>query len=286
MQEIVQIIVNGLLYGAVLGLVSLGISLIFGVMRVVNLAHGEMVVLGAYIGVFTTGAWWGLPLAALAGGVLGFAIQRVVIRDRVAGNTLRSVIITFGLSMAGLGILSVTVGGTPRGYRLDLTPGYEIAGIFLRTERLIAGGAALALILALFLFMYRTRIGAGMRAVAQHRDAAAACGVNVKRVDWMAFALASALAVLAGFVLSYQYVAYPNFGNEWLLQSIVVVVIGGLGSLIGAVVAGLALGVWVALGSFMVGSTVSNLLVFSALFLALLFRPQGLGGVALNEERG
>lgn len=286
MELIVQIVVNGLFYGAVLALVSLGISLIFGVMRVVNLAHGEMVVLGAYIGVFTTGAWYGLLAAAVVGAVLGAVIQRVVISDRVAGNTLRSVIITFGLSMAGLGLLSVTVGGNPRGYDLNLTPGYEVAGIFVRTERLIAGGAATLLIVLLFLFLFRTRIGAGMRAVSQHRDAAATCGVNVKMIDALAFGLASALAVLAGFVLSYQYVTYPNFGNEWLLQSIVVVVLGGLGSLVGAVVAGLALGVWFAVGSFMVGSTMSNLMVFAVLFLTLLFRPQGLGGVALSEERG
>ena len=286
MQEILQITINGLLYGAVLALVALGIALIFGVMRVVNLAHGEFVVIGAYIGVFTTGSWYGMVGAALAGAVFGFIIQRVIISDRVAGNPLRSVIVTFGLSMTLLGLISVTLGGNPRGYSNGFTPGYEIAGIFVRTERLIAGAAAMLLILALFLFLYRTRVGAGLRAVSQHRDAAAACGVNVKFMDGLAFALASALAVLAGFVLSYQYVTYPNFGNEWLLQSIVVVVLGGLGSVVGAVVAGIALGVWFALGSFFVGSTMSNLLVFSVLFLSLLFRPQGLGGLAVNEERG
>ena len=278
-----QVLVNGILFGALLALAAAGLALIFGVMRIVNLAHGEFIAAGAFFGFFAIGSWkWSLwvALAAVlaAGALVGYVLQVVLLRKVVGEGPLRSLLLTFGLSMVLLGSLSLAFSGDVRSYEAPFGGSVSALGIQVPRQSVLIAGIALVLFLCLIAMMFWTKTGAALRATAQHRDAAAACGVNLARIDAIALAVSISLVGAAGLLLSMRYVVRPEFGQPWLLQSIIVIVLGGMGSLSGAAAGGVAIGVAFTALSYLYGSVVGQLALYAAIFLLLLVRPHGFAG--------
>lgn len=282
MELVVQLVVNGLAHGVVLSLVAVGVALIFGVMRVLNLAHGELVAVGGYLGFLVVGGnglslWAAVPLALVAGFGFGWVLQRSVLRDVAGRGGLDSLLLTFGLSMAMIGGLSFIFSTSLRQYRSPISGSTTVLGITLPNQSLVIGGTALLLFALLLALLYRTHLGAGLRAVAQHRDAAAACGVDLRKADAMAFGVGAALAIAGGLLLSVRFTVYPAFGEQWLLQSIIAVVLGGLGSLSGAVMGSLLIGVAFSLIAYWAGTTlVAALTLYVAFLVFILVRGGGM----------
>lgn len=283
MALMLQLAINGLVFGALLGLVALGLALVFGVMRIVNFAHGEFITLGAYVTYFLvtkTGLspLWGIPLAALLGAAIGLAVQMLVI-SRLAGRPeLDALMTTYALSIVGLGLFAFAFGGDFRTYAAGPSGNVTLGGAVIGWRSItvlltcaIAGAATLALVA-------RARIGLGFRAVAQNRDAAAACGVNVVASERLAFSVAVALAAICGALISFIGTTTPTVGHEWLLDAFVVVIIGGLGSISGALVAAVALGLLHSFASYFLDDSWAQILIYLLLYVTLLVRPQGLLG--------
>lgn len=280
---ILQLSINGLVFGALLGLVALGLALVFGVMRLVNFAHGEFITLGAYatyLLVTMTGLspLWGIPIAALLGAAIGLAVQMLVV-SRLAGRPeLDALMTTYALSIIGLGLFAFAFGGDFRTYSAGPGGNVTLAGVVVGWRSItvlvacvIVGAATLALV-------SRARIGLGFRAVAQNREAAAACGVNVIASERLAFSVAVALAAICGALISFIGTTTPNVGHEWLLDAFVVVIIGGLGSISGALIAALALGLLHSFASYFLDDSWAQIMTYVLLYVALLVRPHGLLG--------
>jgi branched-chain amino acid transport system permease protein len=278
-----QVIVNGILFGALLALAAAGLALIFGVMRIVNLAHGEFIAAGAFFGFFAIGSWqlnvWVALLVVLAAGALtGFILQVVLLRKIVGEPPLRSLLMTFGLSMVLLGSLSLAFSGNVRSYEAPFAGSLSALGIQVPRQSVLIAGVAVALFMCLIAMLFWTKTGAALRATAQHRDAAAACGVNLAKIDAVALAVSLALVGAAGLLLSMRFPVRPEFGQPWLLQSIIVIVLGGMGSLFGAAAGGVTVGVAFTLLSYQYGSVVGQLALYAGIFLLLLVRPHGFAG--------
>ena len=278
-----QLALNGLVFGALLGLVAIGLALVFGVMRIVNFAHGEFITLGAYatyllVTYAGVSPLWGIPVAALLGAAIGLAVQTLVI-SRVSGRPeLDALMTTYALSIVGLGLFAFAFGGDFRTYSQGPGGNVTLAGVVVGWRSLtvlfacvLTGAVTLALVT-------RARIGLGFRAVAQNRDAAASCGVNVVASERIAFSAAVALAAICGALISFIGTTTPTVGHEWLLDAFVVVIIGGLGSISGALIAALALGLLHSFASYFLDDSSAQIITYVLLYVVLLVRPHGLLG--------
>ncbi len=282
---VIQAVINGLLIGGIYGLVSIGVSLIFGVVKFVNFAHGEFLM----VAMFATFWMWQLlgldPYVSLFISVplmflFGACVQQVLFRRVIGGSDLPQIFLTFalGILLANLALLFFRADvRTVRTPYTDAT--INIANeIFISWPRLIAFLVALALSGALFTFLTRTDIGQAMRAAAQDRDTAMLVGIDPDRVYRVAVGLASALAAAAGTLLMPFFVVHPYVGAQFGLIAFVVVIVGTLGDIRGALLGGLLLGVVESLGIQFVGADSGRILVFLILLLTLILRPSGLFG--------
>ena len=275
---------NGLTFAALLFLVSSGFTLIFGLMRIVNLAQGSLYLLGGYIGLSVirgTGSYWLALLAgALAVAVFGLLIERGLLRA-VRGRPMSEILLTVGLSFIVADVALAVWGGDP----ITIDPPAaidgrtELLGVTYPVFRLAVLGLGIAVALGLWLLLERTRIGAVVRAGVDDREMAAALGINVKAVFTAVFALGSLLAGLAGVVGGAYLSLYPGADTEILTYALVVVVVGGLGSLRGAALAALLVGLVYVFGQSLVPN-LAYFVVFAPMALVLILRPQGLFGRA------
>jgi Branched-chain amino acid ABC-type transport system, permease components len=281
MTTAVQVLANGLLYGSVLSLVSVGISLVFGVMNVLNFAQGAMVAIGVYLGYFVVGqAGWPLivavPLGVLAGLALGVLAQRVALYRISSVEPLRPLLATFGLGLLVVGLLGALFTTDIRAYEGPLRGSLNLGGVKLPTQSVALGLAGLAIVGVIYYVVYHSRFGLGLRATTQHREAAASCGVNLDKMDAIAFGLGTAIAVGGGVLLSIRYPAYPTIGDAWLLQGLVAAIIGGLRSILGGVVGAMVVGVVFTALTYVTGnSQVASLLIYVTLGLLILVRGGG-----------
>ncbi len=278
-----QLVVNGLVFGGLLGLVALGLALIFGVMRVVNFAHGEFITLGAYATylLVTRAAlspFVGVPVAFLLGALVGWLVQVAVVARVANRPELEVLMVTYALSVVGLGLFSEGFGGDFRSYAEGPTGNLRVAGIVVGWRSLSVLIVCLVLGVLTLLLVQRSRTGLGLRAIAQNRDAAAACGINVLSSEQAAFSLAVGLAAAAGALVSLIGTTTPTVGHEWVLDGFVVVVLGGMGSITGALVVSLALGLINSFASYALDDSWARILTYLLLYLAILARPQGLLG--------
>jgi branched-chain amino acid transport system permease protein len=275
---------NGLTFASLLFLVSSGFTLIFGLMRIVNLAQGSLYLLGGYIGLSVirgTGSYWLALLAgAIAVAVFGLLIERGLLRA-VRGRPMSEILLTVGLSFIVADVALAIWGGDP----ITLDPPAvidgrtELLGVTYPVFRLAVLGLGIAVALGLWLLLERTRIGAVVRAGVDDREMAAALGINVKAVFTAVFALGSLLAGLAGVVGGAYLSLYPGADTEILTYALVVVVVGGLGSLRGAALAALLVGLVYVFGQSLVPN-LAYFVVFAPMALVLIVRPQGLFGRA------
>jgi branched-chain amino acid transport system permease protein len=285
MDAVVQLIVNGLLLGGVLALSALGFNIIFGVMRVVNLAHGDLVVIAALTCAVAYGRWHInplllLPITVLGGFIIGACIQRFLLRrlpPEIASGEASSLTLTFGLSYflagAGLWIFGGQIRSVPY-----LTSSIQLGAISVPQARLLAFVAAIVIAGLLGLFLRYTPIGRAIRATSMNLDGALACGVDADFVRTVSFGLGSAVAAAAGTLLSYVYTFNPQDGIPFTISAFAVVAIGGLGSYTGALIGALVLGFAQSFASYYAGSTLADAAPYVLFVLVMLVLPQGILG--------
>ncbi|HZB91292.1 MAG TPA: branched-chain amino acid ABC transporter permease [Stellaceae bacterium] len=283
---LLQVIVGGLLLGAVYALFSSGLSLIWGMMNVINFAHGEFVMLGMYAALMTVVWIGGGPgVFALAAAValfpLGVIVYFALIREVMRGPMLAQILSTFGLALllryAAFWIFSPNFVTLPQ---TSLTGTVALGGILLNVAQLVGGLVAVALTLGLHLLLTRTAIGSQLLAVAEDRQAAMLMGIRPDRMQALAWGLSAASAGIAGALWAISFPFSPAVGETFALTAFVVVTLGGFGSVPGALLAGLIIGPIQELSAYLLSPIYKDVVVYG-LFVALLwFRPQGLLGRA------
>jgi branched-chain amino acid transport system permease protein len=277
-------LLNGVTFGALLFLVSSGFTLIFGLMRIVNLAQGSLYLIGGYLGlsiIRETGSYWlALIGAAVAIGALGLVMERGLLRI-VRGRPMSEILLTVGLSFIAADLALAVWGGDPQ--QLEVPAAIDdrttIFGITYPVFRIVVLGLGAVVAIGLWFLLERTRIGAIIRAGVDDREMVAALGVDIKKVFTGVFALGALLAGLAGVVGGAYLSLYPGADTEILTYSLVVVVIGGLGSLRGAILGSLLVGLIYDFGQSLVPD-LAYFVVFAPMALVLIVRPQGLFGRA------
>jgi branched-chain amino acid transport system permease protein len=280
---ILQLLINGLVVGGLLALVALGLALIFGVMRVVNFAHGEFVTLGAYAtwllaGQFGLSPLIGVPLSFAIGAALGWAVQAALIGRVATRPSLDMLMVTYALSALGLGLFSLAFGGDFRSYSGGPTGDIRVLGASIGLRSLTVLCVCAVLAGAVLLLLRSARVGLALRAVAQNRDAAASSGIDVRRTERITFSLAVGLASAAGSLVSLIGTTTPTVGHDLVLDGFVVVVVGGLGSVPGALLAALFIGLVQSVCGFALDDAWAKIITYVLLYAALLLRPQGLFG--------
>jgi branched-chain amino acid transport system permease protein len=280
--ELVQTLVNGILLGGLYGLIGLGLSINFGIMRVVHLVHGDFVVLGAYflvVGLVPAGI---PPLVAAALVVpalfaVGWLIQRLFIQPTLGRGVLPPLIVTFGLSMVLENALLLLVTADARTLQTHLAQaGVPLGGITIPLVRLVDFGVGLACLGLLLLLLARSRLGRALRATSDDPDTARVMGIDPRRIYAAAAGIAAALGGIAGVLLAATSTFYPTTGHDVLLIAFEVVVVGGLGSLTGTFAGGVLLAVAQLLGARYLGPSYGLIAGHLVFLLVLLFRPQGL----------
>ena len=287
----VDLFINGLIIGLFYALMAVGLTLIFGVLKVVNFAHGEFYMVGAYTYTIAalslgTGPWLALPLAMAAGGLVGWLTERTLMRPLYAGYTswglMRddyAVVVTFALSLLLINLVNKVIGPySQRGPALIDIPRIELGPLMLSGQKLIATGVALLMIVGLALFLRYTFWGRQIQAVAQNRLGASLAGIDTARASSIVFAVSGALAALAGALLAPIINASPDVGAFPAIKSYVIVVLGGMGSMPGSIIASLGLGVLESFGAVYISYDYRDTFGLVILMLVLLLRPQGLFG--------
>jgi len=285
METFFQSIVSGILTGSLYAMIGVGLTVIFGVMRIINMAHGDMVMFGMYgaflsitflkIDPFLSIIIW-VPLAFF----VGVFIYRFLLKNIVPAGELNTLLYTAGLSLFIANFVLLIATGDYRTIKLK----YAIMplrpfGIAVPVPLAIAFGMAILITVALYWFLARTDTGRAIRATSQEPEAAALMGVNVSRMAIITFALGTALACGAGVLLAPSLYLYPTVGEILVAKCFVIVVLGGLGSVPGAIAGGLLLGVVESLGAVYVSVPYKDAIGFVIFLLVLLFRPSGLFGV-------
>ncbi len=279
-----QVIINGLLLGGLYGLAAIGFSLIWGVMNIVDLAQGAYLTLGAYI-TFWLFNLWGvdpfltLPISALVLFGLGYLIESQIIKRVLRYGLVMMLVVTYGLNLLLQNAMLVAWSADYR----SVTPAYSGAGLVIGGAsipyiRLALFIAALLLVGLLTFFLSRTRMGNAIRATSLNRLAASFVGVRTDFIYALTYGLAAATVGMAGSLISMVYTVSPSLGGTFMTKIFVVTVLGGFGSISGAVVGGLILGVTEALTASYVAPGLMNAVSFIMLVLILIFRPQGLFG--------
>jgi branched-chain amino acid transport system permease protein len=279
-----QSLISGILVGGVYALIGIGLTIIFGVMRVINFAHGDLLMLGMYLTYFLftllgidpfVSILLTIPLMFLYGGIL----QKVFI-NRILGTLPQNqILLTIGL---GLIMSNAVMLAFTSDYKI-LTTTYSsgsvtILGISVSQPLVISFLITAAITAALYWFLLKTDTGQAIRATAQDREAAQLMGINVKRMSIIAFGLGSSLAGTAGALISPTYYIFPQVGSAFTLKAFVITVLGGMGSIVGATLGGILIGIAESIGGVYIGAGWKEVVVFVLFLLVLLFKPSGLMG--------
>lgn len=273
--------VNGLVWGLILALIALGLTLIFGLLEIINVSHGELYMLGAVLGwyilQFTGNFWVSLLLAPSVVGLLGLAIERGILRP-IEGKPIMTIIATFGLSLIFQQAVLSVFGGAPQRIPAPLSWEVSILGFGYSGYRFFVALCSIVAISSLWGFLHRSRYGMWMRAVRQDREMALALGIPISQVYMLTFGLGAALAALGGILAAPIVALEFRMGLDILPAVFIVVIIGGLGSLQGSLLAALLIGELEGIASVFVTPTTAR--IFSLVFMSavLLFRPEGLLG--------
>ncbi len=284
MHELAQQLVNGLLLGCVYALIAIGLTLIWGVMNIVNFAHGDFLMLSMFVS-FWTYTLWGidpllaLPACALLLFALGLLIYKFAVSRVMGGPMLAQLVVTFGVSIfiANTAVML----WTPDFRLIDkplLSGTWNWGGVPVSVPKLVASAGSVLVSGALVLFLKRTRTGKAILATEMNRDSALLMGVNTDRVNALSFGIGAALVGVAGAFLSMYYYIYPQVGGMFGTLSFCIVALGGFGSIPGAFVAGLLVGLVQTLGGYFFDPAYKYAVVFLLYLVTVWVRPQGLLG--------
>lgn len=278
-----QAVVTGILIGGVYGLVAMGLTLIFGVLDIVNFAHGSFLALALFLSFWLVSSLGMHPYLALAVSipvmfVLGYLVQRGVLSGAMGKPLENQLLITLGLSLVIENTLLLLFGANPRSVQLAGDFGIHILGAVAQWSRVLAFGGALVLAGVLYLVLQRTRLGTAIRAVAANDKGAQLVGINTRQIYAVTFALGTACAGAAGTLVAPLVTIEPSTGSIFNIVAFVVVVLGGMGNVPGALVGGLVIGLTEQLGGIYLPGQSPLLSVFIVFVLVLFLRPQGLFG--------
>ena len=280
----IQLLLNGIVIGVIYALVAMGLSLIFGVLEIVNFAHGEFYMLGAMLAYFLSmnvglGYWPTVLVVTAVAVALGYVFYEALLGSLRGQSFERSILLTLGLSMVlqnGAVFLFTT---TPRMMQTRYSYSNVVVGdVRVSVMRLFALGLGLLAFGALHLILYRTRVGRAMRGVAQNREAALMVGIDPRAVSRLAVAIGIGLSGLAGAALAPVYAVHPLMGFSFVFKAFAIIIIGGLGNISGAALAAVALGILESVAGGFLPLVMADALAFIAMIAILLLRPQGLFG--------
>lgn len=280
-------LVSGLLLGGLFAVTALGLSLVFGVMRLVNLAHGELVVLGAYLALELSrhgglDPLLTMPVVAAVLFVIAAPVYRVLLEPLMSRGPEPALLTTFALSVIAQNLFILIWSGDTQTLRASyVTSSVTVAGIRVPVTYLISFGCALVLAAAMHLLLQRTSLGRQIRASSEDAEAASVLGVNVARVHMLVFALAAACAAIGGVLVGITFDFTPTTGITYLISGFAVVVLGGLGSVKGTLIGAIGLGIIESVGAAFFGDSYRDFIGFAAFFVVLSLRPQGLFGRVL-----
>jgi branched-chain amino acid transport system permease protein len=283
---LLQTLASGLLIGLIYALVSVGLTLIFGVMDIVNFSHGEFLMFGMYSGfwlyaIFQLDPIYTLPLTAIFLFGVGVLVYRVVISKIINAPMLSQIFTTFGLMILFRGLAQFFWKPDFRTVDNSVVSGTaSLFGIQVGLPQLTAGVGAILVTAGIYLFLTRTRAGAALEATAADKEAARLMGIDTQRMFAMAWGLGAACAGVAGALLSTFFPIFPEVGANFILIAFVVVNLGGFGSVLGALYAGILVGVIEVMGGFLLGPQYKLAIVLALFLGVLMFRPQGLMGKA------
>jgi branched-chain amino acid transport system permease protein len=279
-----QVVANGLLLGAIYAAVGVGFSLTWGVLNIINIAHGAMVMLGAYI------TWWlftragldpflSIPVSMLAMFALGYVLQRYLINRVIPYGVFMTLVLTFGISLFLIDLALILFTGDYR----SVTPAYagagvDLGGVILPYQRLGVFAVSLLLVGGLNAVLSYTKLGRAIRATALNRQAAQLVGVDILAIYAVTFGIGAAMAGAAGSMLATTQTISPVMGNTFIGKSFIIATLGGLGTVQGALIGGLVLGLVESIGSAIIGPSYQLAIGYAILVLVLIFRPEGIAG--------
>lgn len=289
---LLQLIVNGLLLGGIYALISIGLTLIFGVVRVINFAHGEFLMLSMYITYFSytylglnpyLSLLIGVPLMFLA----GMAIDQIIIRPLREAPAYMHVFATVGLSIVLLNLALFLFTGDYQSIHMAFAEKtFHLGSLSLSYAKLIIFFAAILVSVGLFLLLQYTNIGKQIRAIAQDRMAAKLMGINLNKIYMLTFGIGTALVGIAGGLILPVYYVFPSVGVYFVLTAFVVVVLGGMDNMVGALLGGFIIGITDSLSGYYIDPSLKEVVSFIIFLIVLLIRPSGLMGIVGSEEMG
>jgi branched-chain amino acid transport system permease protein len=283
MIELLQQVLNGLAIGSVYTLVALGLTVVFGILGIAHFAHGSLAMFGGYL-TFVFSTTMGVPFfAAIAmampvGAIMGMLIERLAYRPVRDAPHINAFIIALGLTMMLEGGNLLMFGADQVIIQTPYQNVFEFGGLFVSQLRLVVFFTSVSLVALVTVLLLKTKTGKSVRAVAQNRHAAVLMGVNVNFVSSIVFAISSALGVAAGALIGALLALAPGVGESFAVKGFAVLILGGLGSLPGAIVGGLVLGVSESLAAGFLSSAYKDVISFLVMILVLLVMPQGLMG--------
>jgi branched-chain amino acid transport system permease protein len=280
-----QMIINGLMLGMSYALIALGLTLIFGIMNIVNFAHGQMCMLGSFImyylyGVFHWNFFITLIICALILALVGVIFERFFFRRflHFSSREENSMLLAIGTALLLENIALISFGEKHRGVPPLNDYIFDIAGIYIPANRIIIFAVSIVSIIALLLFIQRTRYGLAMRALAQDKEVTFLMGVDIDKISMMGFALGASLAGVAGGLLALIFPIFSGSGGSLSIKAFIMIMIGGAGVVPGAIVGAFILGMLESIGYGLIPGSATYLFIFSAAILLLIIRPLGIMG--------
>ena len=289
MQSFMSYLVSGLGLGSVYAIIALGYSMVYGIAKMLNFAHGDVIMAGAFVAFFALRAGIPLPVTVLIAIVicmgLGVLIERLAYKPLRQASKLAVLITAIGVSYFLQNAALLLWGSDTKIFPTVITGTFEIGGVSISVLTLITILVCVLIIIALSLFINKTNTGRAMRACSEDKDAAALMGINVNRIISITFAIGSGLAAIASILLCSAYPSvYPTLGSMPGIKAFTAAVFGGIGSIPGAFLGGLLLGVIENLAKAYISTQMSDAIVFAVLIIVLLIKPTGLLGKKLNEK--
>lgn len=283
--EILQQTINGLAIGGVYVLIALGLTTVFGILGIAHFAHGSISMFGGYLTFFLVTAKGlpvlaAIPVALAAGIILGLVVEMLAYRPVRNANHINAFIVALGLTMMVEGINLQLFGHEQVVIPTGLSRVFRLGGITVPELRLYVIITAIVLVVAMMVFVERTKTGQAIRAVAENRDAAILMGVNVRTIPLIVFSMSTALGVAAGIMVGALFAIAPGIGEGLVVKGFAVLILGGLGSFPGAILGGTVLGITESIAAGFISSAYKDVIAFVVMILVLLIRPQGLLGRA------
>ena len=283
MQDLLQLVVYGIVTGSILALGAIGVSLIFSILRFAHFAHGDLMTVGAYGALIVTaglgvGPLWGIPLGIVIAIAVAFVAERLLYRPLRLSSPVILLISSFGVALILRSLIQLVAGTGVVSYKTGIQMPVVIEGIRIRPDHFWIVGGTFAIIIALHLFLTRTQMGRAMRGVRENPDLAAVSGIDVAAVIRVTWVIGASLAAIAGLLIGLTIQLRPSIGFDLLLPLFSAAILGGIGSVYGAVLGGLVIGIAESLAVLLIGPEYRAAIAFGVLFVILLVRPQGILG--------